>query len=200
MTLWLPALAVMTGAIGLVWIQRRIEQSQARWIRRVVREADPEGLDRIEQQEAGDETDLATLERIPPELRPLCPAPPFVAAIYHHSCGSCRELWKQIALTGDLSEIYMVHSAARADFLRHRGILREPAIALPDEIMESLPSGMAIRVDPDWRIADIRLATTVGDLRLLLGEPAGTLDAAGAFGEPAFGEPARALGEAAGTR
>jgi hypothetical protein len=169
----LPALAVLSVGAGLLWVQRKIEKAQAHWIGDVAARFDPTGQQRIEEQAA--EPDLASLEEIPPELRPLCPAPPFVAAIYHHTCGSCRELWKEIGQTGDLSEVYMVHSAARAEFLRGRGILREPAIALPDEIMESLPSGFAIRVESDWRIADIRLATTTGDLRLLLGEAAASL-------------------------
>jgi len=168
--IWVPALAVLVAAAGLVLVQRRFEKAQAGWIRGVVAELDPLGLERLEQQAS--EPDLATLEAIPPELRPLCPEPPFVAAIYHHTCGSCRELWKEIGQTEDLAAVYMVHSAGRAEFLRGRAILREPAIALPDEIMESLPSGLAIRVDADWRITDIRLATTVGDLRLLLGEAA----------------------------
>lgn len=161
----LPALAVLGVGAGLLWVQMRMERAQARWIGDVVSRLDPTGQQRLEQQAA--EPDLATLEEIPPELRPLCPAPPFVAAIYHHSCGSCRELWKEIGQTEDLSGVYMVHSAGRAEFLRGRGILREPAIALPDEIMESLPSGLAVRVDSDWRIAEIRLATTTADLRLL---------------------------------
>jgi len=170
---WLPVLAmlaVLGAAAGLVLVQRKMEKAQANWIRNVVREVDPQGYERLEEQLAADEPDLATLEWIPQELRPLCPTPPFVAAVYHHTCGSCRELWKQIAQTEDLSAVQMVHSAARAEFLRGRGILRQPAIALPDEVMESLPSGLAIRVGADWRIADIRLATTVGDLRSLLGE------------------------------
>lgn len=174
MMLWMTALAVVAGAIGLVWVQGKVEKAQARWIRDVVRRLDPAGHERMEREHAADEPDLAALEWIPVELRPLCPDPPFVAAVYHHSCGSCRELWKEIGTTEDLSEVHMVHSAGRAEFLRGRGILRGPAIALPDEIMESLPSGMAIRVDADWRIAEIRLATTVGDLRLLLGEAART--------------------------
>lgn len=172
MTLWMTALAVIAGAIGLVWVQGKVEKAQARWIRDVVGKLDPAGHQRVEQTAA--EPDLAALEWIPVELRPLCPDPPFVAAVYHHSCGSCRELWKEIGATEDLSEVHMVHSAGRAEFLRGRGILRGPAIALPDEIMESLPSGMAIRVDADWRIADLRPATTVEDLRLLLGEAART--------------------------
>lgn len=169
MTAWLPALAVIVVAAGLVLVQREIERRQAAWVGRVVFWLDPEGRRRIEEQAAA-EPDLVGLEAIPEELRPLCPAPPFVAAVYHHTCGSCRELWQEIGRTGDLSEVYMVYSAAKAEFLRGRGILREPAIALPDEIMESLPSGLAIRVDAGWRIADLRLATTTGDLRLLLGE------------------------------
>jgi hypothetical protein len=174
MMLWMTALAVAGVAAGLVWVQGRVERAQARWIREVVGRLDPAGHDRAEREQEAGEQDLATLEAIPPELRPLCPEPPFVAAVYHHSCGSCRELWKEIGTTDDLSEVHMVHSAGRAEFLRGRGILRGPGIPLPDEIMESLPSGMAIRVDADWRIADIRLATTTGDLRLLLGEAAPT--------------------------
>jgi hypothetical protein len=170
MMLLLPAAAVLIVASGLVWVQKKHEKAQAAWIRSVVAKLDPTGLQRLDEQAA--EPDLAALDAIPEPLRPLCPPPPFVAAIYHHSCGSCRELWKEIGQTSELSPVYMAHSAARAEFLRGRGILREPAIALPDEIMESLPSGLAIRVDSDWRIADIRLATTVGDLRLLLGEAA----------------------------
>lgn len=169
MTTWVPVLAVLLGAAALVLVQREIERKQAVWVRDVVSRLDPDGLRRLEEQAAA-EPDLVGLEAIPEELRPLCPAPPFVAAIYHHTCGSCREFWQEIGRTGDLAEVYMVHSAAKAEFLRGRGILREPAIALPDEIMESLPSGLAIRVDAGWRIADIRLATTTADLRLLLSE------------------------------
>src|SRR5688572_24571277 len=120
MTLWMTALAVAAGAIGLVWVQGRMEKAQARWIRDAVRRLDPAGHERIEQERASDEPDLATLEWIPEELRQLCPAPPFVAAVYHHSCGSCRELWKEIGTTEDLSEVYMVHSVARGEFLRGR--------------------------------------------------------------------------------
>ena len=126
MTIWLSVLAVLGAAAGLVWVQRKIEKAQAHWIRNVVRKLDPQGHERVEEQLAADEPDLATLEWIPEELRPLCPTPPFVAAIYHHTCGSCRELWAEIGRTEDLSAICMVHSAARAQFLRSRGILRRP--------------------------------------------------------------------------
>ncbi len=169
MMAWLSALAVLAAAASLIMVQQRIERAQFSWIRAAVGRVNPQSAQQLATP-APEEPDLASLESVPEMLRPLCPPPPFVAATYHHTCASCRELWREIANTADLSAVYMVHSAGRSEFLRNRGVLRQPAVALPDELMESLPSGLAIRVEADWAISEIRLATTTDDLRQLLGE------------------------------
>jgi hypothetical protein len=171
---WLSALGVLAAAASLIAIQRRLQKSQFNWIQAAVHAVNPQSYAALAAP-AEEELDLAGLDYVPEMLRPLCPAPPFVAAVYHHTCGSCRELWREIGTTDDLSAIHMVHSASRTEQLRRTGILRQPAVALPDEIMESLPSGLAIRVDAGWRIADIQMATTTGDLRQLLHESAVSL-------------------------
>jgi hypothetical protein len=169
MTLWLSALAALIAAVCLLLVERRTERAEADWIRAVVQQVNPAGYQELADRAAA-EPDLSNIEAIPEELRPLCPAPPFVAAIYHHTCGSCQELWREIDGTPELSAVHMVYSAGKAELLRKRGLLREPTIALPDELMDSLPSGLAIRVDAEWRIADLQLATTTTDLRALIGE------------------------------
>lgn len=161
MTAWWTALAVLACAATLLVVERAVARAEASWVRAVA----PRPVQELDDDH---ELDLTTLNAVPPAFMGHCPEPPFVALVYHHTCGSCRALWKQIGQTEDLDRLHMVHSADETETLRRRGLLREPVIALPADLMDSLPSGLLLRVEADWRFAEVHLATSMAEVRQVM--------------------------------
>lgn len=161
--LW-AAVAVVGAALVLLLATDRTVAYEAGWVRRVARRADPTG-DALAGPEPESSFDLAAAEQVPEAIRALCPPPPFTAFVYHHTCGSCRSLWAATAADPGLADVALVHDPAKADQLRTAGVYRQPAVALPAEVMDELPSGLALRVEADWRIAQVSLVGSVAELR-----------------------------------
>lgn len=171
MTGWLAAAAVIGAAVLLVALKTLTERQEGAWVRYVAAQVDPAGLSPVEP-ELLTGSDLEAAGAIPEALQPFCPAPPFTALVYHHTCGSCRALWAEVMRDTDLASVHLVHDAGKIALLRRTGVYREPAIALPGEVMDSLPSGLALRVEEDWHIAVSRMVDSVADLRRIQAETA----------------------------
>jgi hypothetical protein len=161
MTAWWTALALIGCAAILLLMEQVVERATAAWVRAAAPQPGSVGDDDLE-------LDLSELNSVPQIMRGFCPQPPFVALAYHRTCGSCRTMWAQIRQSDDLDQLHMVHSAEETDLLRRKGVLREPSIALPAGLMAMLPSGLLLRVEDDWRLAEVHLATSVAEVRQFL--------------------------------
>ena len=172
MTGWWAALAVVGAALVLLVLTERSVAYEARWVRRVAADVDPPETAAGTSLPPG--LELSVAEQVPEAIRPLCPPPPFTALVYHHTCGSCRRLWAEVVGAPELDDVVLVHDADKEDRLRRDGILREPAIALPGDVMDALPSGLALRVDAGWLIAATEPVDSLADLRALHVDRVGT--------------------------
>jgi hypothetical protein len=102
---------------------------------------------------------------IPLEMRQMLPAPPVVGFVMHHTCSACRDLWREVRDAPDMRDVVLVYSAAKRRVLESTGLLSDPAVALPEDLMDELPSSLVVAIDEKWRIAGRTIAQSLDDVR-----------------------------------
>lgn len=170
MTGWWAPLAVVAAAVLLMVVKELVDGYEAAWVANVAAHVDTAGRPAGDSDADADvdaETDWQSVGVVPDVVRAFCPPPPFTALVYHHTCGSCRALWAEAVQDPELADVHLVHDADKLALLNRQGVHRQPAIALPAEVMESLPSGLALRVERDWHLGDVQLVATAAELRAL---------------------------------
>lgn len=160
------AAAVLAGGIVLVIIERQRVNATRRWIERQVNafaQVEPEPYEFSKEPEIE-----LSLTEVPVPLRVYFPTPPFVGFVYHPTCMSCRELWREIIADPALDRLVLVHAESKGQMLRSLGALRSPSVPLPDQVVDQIPSGFAFAVDPAWQLINYRYAQVVAELYDLL--------------------------------